>query len=37
MLILQDNFNSTNYFPYKTIEITGKKKSDIKNDKEITS
>jgi len=26
---LKDNFNSRNYFPYKTIEITGNKKKDI--------
>jgi len=34
-LNLKDNFNSTNYFPYKTIEIKGKYKKEIKNDKEV--
>lgn len=33
---LKDNFNSTNYFPYKTIEISGNKKKVIGKKLEIT-
>ena len=35
MILIQDNFNSTNYFPNRYIQIIGKLKRDIEADKKV--
>jgi len=35
MIITQDNFNSTNYFPINSIKPIGKYKKDIEADKKV--